>query len=547
MERFLRVLMWSLAIFCVAQPQTRLWAADDTPQQLAEVTAVTKVAIRSVDPAREIVTIEIEFSLDGKSSATVTRAELEKFFIDDVEIMPQPIDTSFELKPKQTIGKILSFEAPLTPNMAKLMKKFGNQVRASGTLRITAQSHGTLSLLNKKTVSGESPFNTDTLLAKPDDRVLAAFGKVPFFGADSSKDDSAKETGKRDSSDQSVRDDRRHDSNNGPNSQSPEAWKTEMRQRGQNNIVIIEASAGLGFAKLYRQGYRISERDVIAPLDLLDPVKGQIKQGGIIGGVASIASDHAPSEMQKVIYRAWTAGEQSAPNSDRITNNDPVGLLEFKFKLGIGGPGVDLGVFEFTNPPQRSWEPIPTDIEPAFSRVPAMELSYMGLPEGQPFTSATLAVTPLSGSINQGLYYLDSKAAPMTFGSPVFSQNGWLAIVNHESFVVTSADIQRLLKNSRTAKPPESAPKPDPLPTMYRVKVWSNPSGAAVSVNHKPVYDETKHRIETASSKEECTGQNTILLPKGSYYISFMYDGYRTFGGTVVVDDDMTLGATLKR
>ncbi len=67
-----------------------LWAADDPSEQLADVTKIEKIEIRSVNPGSGIAIIEIDLNLEGKSNVNVTQVALWKFYIDNVPVIPQP-------------------------------------------------------------------------------------------------------------------------------------------------------------------------------------------------------------------------------------------------------------------------------------------------------------------------------------------------------------------------------------------------------------------------------------------------------------------------
>jgi hypothetical protein len=312
-----------------------------------------------------------------------------------------------------------------------------------------------------------------------------------------------------------------------------------MRQRGSNNVVIIESSAQLGLVKLYRQGYRISETEVIAPIDLQEPLKTKSRHDSVAETVATLTNKLNPGEVQ---YRAWTGGPKGADAADRITSDAPTVPLRFKCKLPVGGGSrIDLGVFEFTSLPQSSLERIDLDSD-ADSIASTIQLSYTGLSDEQPFSSATLTATQLSGSVAGSSYFMNPHAVAMAYGSPIFSRHGLLAIVNGEDGAVTAAEIMRTKSNSC------ASPQPSPLQGTYHVKVWSNPPGATVWVDGSLALDELSRPIITAASKEACGAANTVVIPKtkkGPHRFSFIKEDRRPFGGTVEVDDDMTLGAKL--
>ncbi len=156
--------------------------------------------------------------------------------------------------------------------MAPLMKKLRHRVPVSGTAQIMGQLHGTLGL-GKKLVSSNCPFSAEALLDASDD-VVVALSKIPSFGGDAVKDQPGRD-GAPTQATNGGKDTIKHDSNNRPNPQSSDPWMSQMRQRGSNNVVVIESSAQLGLVKLYRQGYRISETEVIAPIDLQEPLKAK--------------------------------------------------------------------------------------------------------------------------------------------------------------------------------------------------------------------------------------------------------------------------------
>lgn len=524
---------WASLLLCSLFGVAPLWAANDSSTQLADVT-IGKVEIRSVNATTGYAEILVQLELLGKANATVNKVELLKFYLDTVRLSLESNTQSFDLKAKQSAREDLIFETQLSPQMAALAQKFGKNVRVSGTAEFTAETHSLP--WGKKTVTSEGLFDNQATLVTPDDTVMGALNKTPFFGTEASKPQSGKDAGRRDANDQPARDEKRHDPAAGSNGQFPEQWMTEMRQRGANNLVLIEASGGAGLAKLYRQGYRLTEREVIAPIDLRDPVK---RDAGSL--VSSIANSIPAAEMREVHYRAWPAETRAAIGSD-----DSTMPLRFKCKLGLGTPGADLGVFEFTSLPQKGWDAIATDTE-TLSVAPAIELSYTGFSD-QSFSSATLSATQLSGSADDEIYQLSSHTSQLAFGSPVFSQHGLLAIVNGDGSAVRATKIQRALLSSSCTGVAVSAAKPDMQTSGYRVRFWSTPSGATVWVDGNLALDEMQRPITTAASKEECTERNTVLIHDSkSHHFSFIKEGYRPFAGNVNVDDDMTLGGTLTK
>jgi len=536
MARFLRIfVVLAAAFFCLAWSRTSLWAADEPSPPLADVTKVEKIEIRAVNPVSGIATIEVDLNLEGKFNATVTQVALRNFYIDKILVVAQPYTESFELKAKQGLLKEFLFEVPVTTQMSPLMTKLRHRVPVSGTAQIMGQLHGAFGF-GKKIVSSDCAFSAEALLDAPDD-VVVALSKIPSFGGDAVKDQPGRDGATR----------RDTDGGKDPISPVPEPWIPQMRQRGSNNVVIIESSAQLGFVKLYRQGYRISETEVIAPIDLQEPLKAKSRHDGVAETVATITNKLNPGDVQ---YRAWMGGPQGADATDRITSDAPTVPLRFKCKLPVGGGSrIDLGVFEFTNLPQNNLEKIDLDSD-AGSIVPTIQLSYTGLSDEQPFSSATLTATQLSGSVAGSSYFMNPHAVAMAYGSPIFSRHGLLAIVNGEDGAVTAAEIMRAKSNSCTGPQVSLPSKPAPLPDTYSVKVWSIPAGATVWVDGKLALDESLRPITTAASKETCGAQNTVLIPKarkGPHRFSFIKEDYRPFGGTVDVDDDMTLGATLKR
>lgn len=538
---------------CAAVLLTSTWAADDQPAQqtLATVKLADHIEIRDVDSASGIAKVEVDVDLTGNVNATVSQIELRNFTVDGVVLAPQPYSETFELKSKETVRKQLLFNTPITPPMAPLIQKFGKKVKASGTAQITAQTHG---LLKSKNISSASPFSDDAMLIMPSEQVRGALAKIlplpPMGDASGGASNTSGGT-----------------TSGGFGSTPAAGWMTDMTRRGGNNVVIIEASSTVDLgvakrtAKIYRHGYRYSDTEVIAPLDLQDPVKVVAKnEAGSFGD--AIASHVSPGEVH---YRGWVRGPHGLTSSDKITGDTPAIALNFKCKLSVGdGSHVDLGVFEFTSRPQGAVAAI--DPDNSTGTIAAMQLSYRGLVETQAFNSTTLAPTPVSGSVADYMYVMNPHVTAVAYGSPIFSPQGLLGIVNSDDSAVTAARIQSALLGGCTGSgattPTTSTPPVVTLPpstttippiskpttgTKYHVKAVSTPEGATVWVDHKLALDESGRPITTAASEDQAGTANTATVSKGRHYIAFILDGYKDFGGYVEVDDDLTLSGTLKR
>jgi hypothetical protein len=412
----------------------------------------------------------------------------------------------------------VDFEVPLTPQMASLLQKFGQPVESAGSIKLEVQEK---SLMGSKDIAVESSFRQTLNLKTPADSVLATLKKISMFAGDASGGS------------------KKPDSN-------AEAWMKMMRQFGANNMVIVESSSTLSSitSKLYRQGYRLDDMDVVAPLDLSDPVKAQVSRSvsGDFGNVAAaISGGLNPAEVK---YHAWL----SDANGQGITSASPAVELRLKCKLpSSSSPKGDLGLFEFTYRPQGNLIGLPQDIgaQPAPTTV-AMQLSFHGLSDNQ-FSAVSLDQTQIMGSVGPSSFSPGSPFPSTAFGSPIFTQSGLLAIVNSEDSAMTIAEINRERQSSVCTG---SQPAPLPIPVVitnstYPVKFWSKPEGASVWVDNKLALDDALHPVVTAGSKEACTSANTLTLTKGKHHISFVYPGYREFAGDVEIDDDMTLGANL--
>jgi hypothetical protein len=507
------------------------WVPATAEAPLADVTGVNKIEIREVNSSTGAAGIQVEFDLQGAANASVVQATLRDFSLDTVLLLPQSNTGSFELKNHQRLLKQLIFTTPITPQMAPLLKKFGQHVRVSGTLRLTGQVHGTL--FGKKPVTADSVFTGDALMVSPDEQVRTSITKLPYFAGMATADAVGVKPAIYDSP-------------------AAETWMPEMAKRSAANVVIIEASAeaGLGLvrSRLYRQGYRINDLEIVAPIDLADPLAAhRRKDENVLGDRAvNVSRKLNAGEVQ---YRAWMGGT-SGRAVDRVSFELPASPLRLRCRLALdGGTNFGLGLFEFAGADKSHWESIDVDKLPQAS-ISAIGLAYTGLSDSEPFTTAILVSTPLAGLRSGPSLALGSRIAAPAYGSPLFTQRGLAGIVNGPDSAVPAAELKRAVLNPACATPaPSSSPSPVERASsdLVKLKVVSNPDGSLVWIDHQLATDSSYRPVMTAASKAACTGANTAMVARGKHYVSFVREGYRAVSGYVQVDDDMTLTATLVR
>jgi len=527
--------VWAAIWFCLTMPAQLLWsagAAKPAPVPTFPACTVKVIEIREVNGAGAA-KVALDLQFESNLSANVTEVELLDFYVEKAQLLPQPDEHPFDLVKSKRNDQELEFNVPLTQQTAPLIEKLGQPVHTTGTVKMKVTQSLTQKAFAKGVTVVQCSFAAEPLLAAKNDSVIEALKKLNT-GGDAATVDSGSGPAPVPGTAPTPR---------------PEEWMDLAKQAGAQNLVIVESSSSLSTvtAKLYRQGFRLNDTDIVAPLDPLDSVKAQVsgKMGGFDGLAAQISSLN-PGDVR---YRAWFAG----PAGQAPLPDSPTLPLRLKCKLSTSGSS-NLGLFEFTgNPPGVPWRPIVQEVS-APAATTAMQLFFAGLSDHQ-FSSVSVNVTPLMGSASSLSYAPSRSRFPAaSFGSPIFGEQGLLAIVDTEDSATTLTEINRERQSlACTAPPPIVPPPPPPTSTVitsnsgttYKVKVWSKPEGAYVWVDDKLALDHDMNPITTAASKEACGSGNTLTLSPGTHHIAFRFPGYREFGGDVKVDSDFTLSATL--
>jgi hypothetical protein len=502
-------------------------AAESTNRLAVTINSVDILQIQDVVTTAGIARIQLTLALQASSKLHVNQVDLRDFSIDNVPLFPRPDTTPFDIEGNTSSSYSLFFDTPITAPMAALTEKFGKRVHLTGSFVITSVQTG-FALGKHKPGVGQVMLVGDPIFSTPSENVLAAISHLPALGGGASK-------GK--------------DSSAGAAAEA-EPWMRETRLRASSDVVILEASSsnalGLGTSRVYRQGYRLGENQVVAPLDLLDPFGSQAAsdQGALGAAVATVARRLDSGAPQ---IRAWVGVAGGASSPAPISFSSPTVSMRLKCRLQVGGGSrVNLGIFEFASTPPSPM--LPFGIDNWSGSAQAAVVSYSGLMPSQPFSSLTLSTSPLSAQGAGGYLAVSPHVSPAAFGAPVFSPTGVLAVLNGEDSAIAVSEIERAERDGACiADAPAQAVQPAAAaPTAFKIKFISEPAGAVVWIDRKVARNAAGEPIVTGASEEQCTEANTALVAPGERSVTLYYEGYRTVHkDNLLVSRDTALAATL--
>jgi hypothetical protein len=508
----------------------------------------------------------LDLSLRSDKKTDITSIGLNNFRVEDISVFPNTSQDAFTLQAKTPLRRSLTFNAPVSADMAKWLDKFGGRVRVDGTALINGQEPGMLG--RNKSLNASVRFNDTPVLVRPTDGVLADFKKVAPPPPDP-KNNTITTNGGGGNVNCNIT----------PNDEACKDWRQKVRSQFQGRLVVLEATYTVEGALsrntvvLYRQGFRMANGDIIAPFDLVDPskqpnvssstIEGTVRDawdklmvlvggGKPTGGSGSGSSGSSSSPEPKLV--AWVPG---ATYSDRITLSNsssyPVRMAKRLTLPSSGNNPSDLAVYRFNGGPSSPAGDF--SLANSFSGYgESIHIRVEGLPQGPQSTTAagtmTVQMSDLPGlRPNGSTIGLGTRVPTSAYGSIVANRNGQLVgIVTSEdggvSAIAAAEAIDRTPENTGTR--PEGGretttgggtPPPPPADT-FNFHVESTPLGAKVYVDDNLQLDAGK----------PCVTPCVLRLKKGTYKIMVDLPGYRSVTKNITVDeDDLTWSPTLRK
>jgi hypothetical protein len=530
-----------------------------TSSGLVTIALIDRLEIVHISGSSMQIRVDIDLKADKKIQ--IANIGMQNLRVEDVPVFTDLYSESFELPAKTQIRKILTYNSSVAPEMAKWVAKLGSRVHVEGTAVFNGQEPGLLG--RKSPINAMVPFHQEPFLVQPGEQVLADLKKaLPGTPVQAAPH-------------QCV-----NPNDPGCAPPPPAGWQQQLKVQYQGRMVVLaatitsEGALSRSSITVYRQGFRMANGDVLAPADFLDPAKlaassqngtlestirdvldrfSDLLSGKSSGASGTSGSSGSSGNKGDVNINAWVPGDLYP---DRISFSTGSSYpLHLKKRLVTGDAGSnrsDLAVFEFLGGPAVTGTNFP--LAQGGGLAGYGECVHIGLQDVPQGTSsspvsgvATVFVSDLPGVRANGSTVMLGKRVPgSAYGSVLVNRQGALvAVVNSEDGSVSATEVARAIDAASVTPPPATASQgsrldgPPPGSTTgptYELTIDSTPAGAEILVDDKPY-----------GSTAPVYTPYTLKLPKGTYSITLVKDGYVSLKRDVEMDDNFTWKPTLRK